>query len=131
MAGPPDRFSFVVARLGTDPPLLSPTQIQPDKLEHFASEPGLTPPRITVLKHSSGFSNRIFLTPLPSPIVHPGSTHETVTLTPVGPGRPDDRRRPGPRGLVPPAPRLPEVAEQPAHPALRGQAGPDLVAGPA
>ena len=35
----PDRFSFVVARLGVDPPLLSPTQIQPDKLEHFASEP--------------------------------------------------------------------------------------------
>ena len=83
----PDRFSFVVARLGTDPPLLSPTQIQPDKLEHFASEPGLTPPRITVLKHASGFSNRIFLTPLPSPIVHPGST-QTVTLTPVGPGGP-------------------------------------------
>jgi hypothetical protein len=83
----PDRFSFVVAHLGADPPLLSPTQIQPDKLEHFASEPGLTPPRITVLKHSSGFSDRIFLTPLPSPIVHPGST-QTVTLTPVGPGGP-------------------------------------------
>ena len=40
-----------------------------------------------MLKHASGFSNRIFLTPLPSPIVHPGST-QTVTLTPVGPGGP-------------------------------------------
>jgi Arylsulfotransferase (ASST) len=37
---------------------------QPDKLQHFASEPGLTPPRITVLKPSSDQRGAVFLTPL-------------------------------------------------------------------
>ena len=81
------RESFEVARVVANPPLLNPTALQPDKLQSFVSEPGLTPPKFTVLKNRSDTTSPIFLTPLPSPIVHPGST-QTITLTPVGPGGP-------------------------------------------
>ena len=81
------RFTFTVARLGATPPILQPAATQPDKLEHYVSEPDLTPPRITVLKRAPKVRDSIFLTPLPSPIVHPGST-QTVTISPVGPGGP-------------------------------------------
>jgi Arylsulfotransferase (ASST) len=87
------RFSFAVARLGPTLPVLNPTVTQPRKLEHYVSAPRLTPPHVTVLKRSAGFADGIFLTPLPSPIVHPGST-QSVSLKLVGPGGPmivDDR----------------------------------------
>jgi hypothetical protein len=80
-------LSFEVARLAPTPPFLNPSSTQPDKLHSFVSEPGLTPPKITVLKPNKNFTTSVFLTPLPSPIVHPGST-TTITLTPVGPGGP-------------------------------------------
>jgi hypothetical protein len=81
------RWSFDVARLAATPPILNITTTQPDKLEHFATEPDLLPPRITVRRHGAAGDGSIFLTPLPSPVVHPGST-VSVTLTPVGPGGP-------------------------------------------
>ena len=81
------RFSFRIARLGPIPPVIKLTATQPDKLEQFVSEPDLTPPRITVLKPAPTLAGDIFLTPLPSPVVHPGST-QTVTIKPVGPGGP-------------------------------------------
>ena len=81
------RQSFTVARLGPIPPILNLPFTQPDKLQHFTSEPALTPPMITVRRRQPGMSGGIFLTPLPSPIVHPGSA-QTVTIKPVGPGGP-------------------------------------------
>jgi hypothetical protein len=91
------RFSFTVADLaGPQPPLVL-TATQPDKLQHFVSEPSLIPPEITV-NHTSRRARgdgQFLLTPLPSPVVHPGST-TTVTIEPVGPGGPmivDERGR--------------------------------------
>jgi hypothetical protein len=81
------RWSFAIARAGRTPPILNITSTQPDKLEHFVTEPALVPPQITVGRHGAAGSGSIFLTPLPSPVVHPGST-TSVTLTPVGPGGP-------------------------------------------
>lgn len=81
------RQSFTIARLGPIPPILNLPFTQPEKLQHFTSEPALTPPKITVRRREPGMSGGIFLTPLPSPIVHPGST-QTVTIKPVGPGGP-------------------------------------------
>ncbi len=93
----PIRWSFTVADLGpTQPPLNLPST-QPDKLQHFTTEPGLTPPIITVNHNSkrARSSGDVLLTPLPSPVVHPESTN-TVTIKPVGPGGPmivDERGR--------------------------------------
>jgi hypothetical protein len=82
------RFSFTVARLGAAQPVLNITTRQPAKLQQLVSRPDLAPPKITVLKRSSGDSgDDVFLTPLPSPIVHPGSNN-VVTISPVGPGGP-------------------------------------------
>jgi hypothetical protein len=47
----------------------------------------LPPPKITVLERGAERSGDIFLTPLPSPVVHPGSNN-VVTISPVGPGGP-------------------------------------------
>jgi hypothetical protein len=79
------RWFFTVARPGVTPPILTLTSQQPDKLQHFVSEPALAPPQITVRR--TGGSGSIFLTPLPSPVVHPGST-ATISISPVGPGGP-------------------------------------------
>ncbi len=83
----PVRFSFTVAHFAGDLPLLNPTARQPDKQQHFVSRPDLIPPRITVHKRAPKLTGGIFLTPLPSPTVHPGSNN-TVTIVPVGPGGP-------------------------------------------
>jgi hypothetical protein len=85
----PVRFGFTVATLGKTQGPLNLTSTQPDKLDHFVTEPGLTPPKITVTKSSKGArkSGDVLLTPLPSPVVHPGSNN-TVTIKPVGPGGP-------------------------------------------
>jgi hypothetical protein len=85
----PIRYSFTVATLGAK---LSPLNLpftQPDKLDHFVSEPALIPPKITVNKSSKRARGHgsVLLTPLPSPVVHPGSSN-TVTINPVGPGGP-------------------------------------------
>jgi arylsulfotransferase ASST len=84
---PVDRFSFTIAQLGTELPLLSVNKPQPDKLQHFYSEPSLVPPKIAILKADPKLPGDVFLTPLPSPIVHPGTDNE-LTLDPVGPGGP-------------------------------------------
>ncbi len=84
---PERRFSFGVAHLAPIPPVLNLPATQPAKLQHFASQPALTPPQITVRRRPAGMSGGIFLTPLPSPIVHPGST-TTISINPVGPGGP-------------------------------------------
>lgn len=83
----PRRFSFSIARLGPVQPVLSIAKLQPPKLDHFVSEPGLLPPKITVLKRADSLPGDIFLTPLPSPVVHPESNN-AITIMPVGPGGP-------------------------------------------
>ena len=81
------RSRFTVARLAPIPPVINALAEQPDKLDHFTSEPSLLAPRITVRRGASGGGGDIFLTPLPSPIVHPESNNE-LTVNPVGPGGP-------------------------------------------
>ncbi|MDX6702626.1 MAG: hypothetical protein QOF26_2852 [Baekduia sp.] len=81
------RTSFTVARLAAVPPVLNLPATQPDKLSHFASRPDLLAPRITVNLDNSSSSASTFLTPLPSPVIHPGSAN-TVSISPVGPGGP-------------------------------------------
>jgi Arylsulfotransferase (ASST) len=83
----PVRFSFTIAHLGPTLPLLRLTARQPDKLQSFVSRPDLQPPKITVRRRSAGVTGGIFITPLPSPVVHPESNN-TVTISPVGPGGP-------------------------------------------
>ena len=85
----PIRYSFTVATLGAKLPPLNLTSTQPDKLDHFVTEPGLSPPKIAINKSSKKArgNGNVLLTPLPSPVVHPGSNN-TVTITPVGPGGP-------------------------------------------
>jgi hypothetical protein len=85
----PIRFAFTVATLGSKSPVLNLPATQPDKLDHFVTEPSLTPPAITVNKTSKRArgNGAVMLTPLPSPVVHPGSSN-TVTIKPVGPGGP-------------------------------------------
>jgi hypothetical protein len=85
----PIRFSFTVAHLAPTPPTLNLTATQPDKLDHFVTQPELTPPHITINKPAPrGLGGGdVMLTPLPSPIVHPESNN-TVTINPVGPGGP-------------------------------------------
>jgi hypothetical protein len=80
----PVRRSFTIAHLGTIQPPLNLDKQQPDKLQHFVSEPDLLPPRISVNKRGTT-RGRVFLTPLPSPVVHPGGG---LTINPVGPGGP-------------------------------------------
>jgi hypothetical protein len=83
----PVRRTFTIAHLGPVQPVLNLKQQQPDKLQHFVSQPDLLPPRIDVDKDVGGTRGRVFLTPLPSPIVHPES-HNTIEIHPVGPGGP-------------------------------------------
>jgi hypothetical protein len=80
----PVRRSFTIAHLGPIGPPLNLTEHQPGKLQHFVSEPDLLPPRISVHKRGTT-RGRVFLTPLPSPVVHPGGG---LTIDPVGPGGP-------------------------------------------
>jgi hypothetical protein len=80
----PVRRSFTIAHLGTIGSPLNLMQHQPGKLQHFVSEPDLLPPRINVQKRGTT-RGRVFLTPLPSPVVHPGGG---LTINPVGPGGP-------------------------------------------
>jgi Arylsulfotransferase (ASST) len=85
----PIRFGFTVATPGAKLGPLTLTSTQPDKLDHFATEPGLIPPKVTVSQSSKGARGNgdVLLTPLPSPVVHPESNN-TVTIKPVGPGGP-------------------------------------------
>jgi hypothetical protein len=88
LAGRPTiAFAFTVAHLAKIPPVINLPAHQPDKLDHFVSRPDLLPPHITVLKQGAGGSGDIFLTPLPSPIVHPESNN-AISINPVGPGGP-------------------------------------------
>lgn len=81
------RSAFTVARLAPIPPVLNLPATQPDKLEHFATRPDLLAPRITVARDASRSTAATLLTPLPSPVIHPGSKN-TVSIAPVGPGGP-------------------------------------------
>jgi hypothetical protein len=58
---------------------------QPSKLQHFVTQPQLTPPIMTVRR--GALASDVLLTPLPSPEVHPGSNN-ALTINPVGPGGP-------------------------------------------
>jgi hypothetical protein len=87
-ARPPIRRAFTVARVGATPPTLSLPVQQPSKLQHFISRPDLLPPKIQILKPAADpRSGDIFLTPLPSPVVHPQSNN-AISIRPVGPGGP-------------------------------------------
>ncbi len=93
VAGARRRWSFTVATPpATLPPILTLDRRQDDKLQHFVSAPDVLAPEITVRRHG-GSASSILLTPLPSPVVHPGSA-TTITIDPVGPGGPmiADRR---------------------------------------
>src|SRR5205807_164160 len=68
---PATAFSFTVAHLAPIPPVINLPTRQPSKLAHFVSAPNLAPPKITVLKPGAPGGGDLFLTPLPSPIVHP------------------------------------------------------------
>jgi hypothetical protein len=81
------RSTFTVARFGAAVPVLDIPVMQPAKLDHFVSRPDLIPPRISVLKPSAAARGDIFLTPLPSPVVHPESNN-AISINPVGPGGP-------------------------------------------
>jgi Arylsulfotransferase (ASST) len=81
----PISYHFTVARLATAPPVINIPVQQPAKLQHFVSEPQLLPPKISLLKGS--LKGDVFLTPLPSPVVHPESNN-AVSIKPVGPGGP-------------------------------------------
>ena len=81
------RSDFTVARLAPTPPIIDTLVEQPDKLDHFVSQPSLLAPRIQIRRHSRIGGGDIFLTPLPSPIVHPESNNE-LSIKPVGPGGP-------------------------------------------
>ncbi len=83
----PVRRTFTIAQLGPVQPVLNLKKQQPEKLQHFTSEPDLVPPRIDINKDAGGTRGRVFLAPLPSPIVHPES-HNTIEIHPVGPGGP-------------------------------------------
>jgi hypothetical protein len=83
----PVSFSFGVAVPDAVPPVLDLPRVQPAKLEHFVSAPALLAPRISVRKNSPDLTGDLFLTPLPAPIVHPGSKNELV-IHPVGPSGP-------------------------------------------
>jgi len=83
----PLRWSFAVARLGAIQPVLRLTKVKPDQLQEFVTEPGLQAPRIEVLRAAPNLRGAIFLTPLPSPVIHPESDN-AVTIDPVGPGGP-------------------------------------------
>jgi outer membrane protein assembly factor BamB len=84
---PSIREHFSVARLAPVPPVLDIVKLQPAKLDHFVSAPQLLAPRITVNRGASKLQGDVFLTPLPSPEVHPQSNN-ALTLNPVGPGGP-------------------------------------------
>lgn len=81
------RSSFTVATLAPIPPVLNLPSTQPDKLEHFATRPDLLAPKITVAQDRSRSSALTLMTPLPSPVIRPGSKN-TVSIAPVGPGGP-------------------------------------------
>ena len=80
--------TFTVATPGVTLPILDIPKEQPAKLEHFVSQPALVPPKITVDRGATKVHGDIFLTPLPSPEVHPNSNNE-LTINPVGPGGPE------------------------------------------
>ncbi len=83
----PIRYGFGVAHLATIPPPLSVSKLQPAKLDHFVTLPSLLAPRITIDLPDPHLGGDIFLTPLPSVIIHPESNNE-LSLNPVGPGGP-------------------------------------------
>ncbi len=85
------RDRFGIEHPGTTLPILDIPIEQPAKLDHFVTDPALLPPKITVHRGAAKVSGDIFLTPLPSPEVHPNSNNE-LTIKPVGPGGADDHR---------------------------------------
>jgi hypothetical protein len=76
---------FTVEHPGTTLPIVNIPKEQPAKLQHFVTDPKLLPPKIAVHRGASKVPGDIFLTPLPSPEVHPNSNNE-LTINPVGPG---------------------------------------------
>ena len=83
----PIAFGFTVARLLPNPPIINIPTTQPAKLQHFVTQPALLPPKIAVHKTGPNVRGNLFLTPLPSPIVHPASMN-AISIKPVGPGGP-------------------------------------------
>ena len=81
------RRTFTIARLGRCSLVLNLKSSSPRSFSTSVSQPDLLPPRIDINKDVGGTRGRVFLTPLPSPIVHPDS-HDTIEIHPVGPGGP-------------------------------------------
>lgn len=83
----PIAFAFTVAELLPNPPIINIPATQPAKLQHFVTAKALLPPKIAVHKTGPTVVEDLFLTPLPSPIVHP-SAMNAISIKPVGPGGP-------------------------------------------
>ncbi len=102
------RFSFTVADLA---PLGKPLNLkatQPDKLDHFVSEPELIPPQITVNQHVPARLRRRRHPAHPASLAGRPPRVRQLDHDQAGrPGRADDRRRARRAGLVSPARRRP------------------------
>jgi hypothetical protein len=83
----PIAFGFTIARLVPNPPIINIPTTQPAKLQHLITQRGLLPPKIAVHRTGPNVRDDLFLTPLPSPIVHPGAMN-AISIKPVGPGGP-------------------------------------------
>ena len=75
------RSRFGVALPAPIPPVLDALTLQPNKLDHFVSQPSLQAPRITVRRGASRVGGDILMSPLHYPIVHPESYIELTIST--------------------------------------------------
>jgi hypothetical protein len=82
--GAPLEDSFTVARLGPSEELLHQTTEKPEFQEHYVTEPGLKPPKVTVTKPGPALEGDLFTDPLPAPEIHPGGK-KLLEFEPVGP----------------------------------------------
>jgi len=113
--GGPIEDHFDVAHLAPPEGLLHAETEKPEDLEHFKTEPGLRPPKLTIDLADPSLEGDWFLDPLPAPTIHVGA--KELEFEPVGPN-----------GLVAPAPGR-RSRHEPRAGHLRRPAGARVVAG--
>ena len=125
----PIRFGFTVARLGAKLPRSNLPSTQPDKLDHFVTEPGLTPPKITVNKSSKRAQGQRRRPPHAAALAgRPSGEQQHRDDQSRRSRRPDDRRRRREPRLVQAARPAGGGRESPAA-AIPRPEGADLVGG--
>ena len=82
--GGPLSDTFTVAHQTAPQPFLVLVGEEPEEQQHFKSEPGIAPPKLTVTKPDTALAGDLFLDPLPGPIIHPGGA-KLLEFKPVGP----------------------------------------------